>query len=122
MAPQLKRENARLEGIWIKRGRAGKALRLCFVLEINSRPVLVFSANSFRAAQARVNEPWFIEEMARIRSGGRSLMRAGDLRLVRAALPAEVAAIEVERSVEEVRGGDVKYCFAFLVSIDAPLQ
>src|SRR5262249_60466401 len=109
-------------GYWSKRGRAGKALRLCFVLEINNRPVLVFSANSFRAAQARVNEPWFIEEMARIRSGGRPLMRASDLRQVRAALPAEVAAIEVERSVDEARGEDVEYCFAFLVSTDAPLQ
>jgi hypothetical protein len=97
-------------------------LRLCFVLEINSRPVLVFSASSFRAAQARINEPWFIEEMARIRAGGKPLMRAGDLRLVRAALPAEVAAIDVECCVEEARGEDVKYCFAFLVSIDAPLQ
>src|SRR5262249_40182435 len=115
MAPQLKREIARPEGIPIKRGRAGKALRLCFVLEINHRPVLVFSASSFQSAKARIHEPWFIEEMARIYAGGKPLMRSGDLRMVRPALPAEVAAIEVERSVEEARGEDVKYCFAFLV-------
>jgi hypothetical protein len=101
------------EAAWQKR---------CFTLEINRRPVLSFSATSLRSARARMDEPWFTEELGRMRSNGRSILLASDCRSVRLAHPDEIATLLLQRSLDEVRGEDVKYCFAFLVQVDTELN
>lgn len=104
-----------------KTNRAAEAARQpCFVLEINQKAVLAFSARSLRSARARVQEVWFVEELGGMRSGGRPLLRPDDARLVRLALPAEIAAVELGRGLDEARGEDAEYGFAFLVPIDVP--
>jgi hypothetical protein len=121
----MKRDSARIEpGISdARRGKAASAWRKrCFALEINRRPVLALSAASLRSARARAEEPWFLEELERMRSNGRPLLRPRDERLVRSARPEEIAALELQRSLDAARGEDVKYCFAFLVAIDAELN
>ena len=89
-----------------------------FVLEINRRPVLAFDATSGRAAQARLREPWFIEELSRMRSDGRPVLGPNDRCHVRAASPTEIAAVSLQRGLDEARGEDTKYVFAFLIPID----
>lgn len=101
---------------------AGLRRERCFALDVNWRPVLAFSATSLRSAQARVREPWFIEELERMRSNGRSIMRPSDRRGVRPAGPDEIAALELQRGLDEARGEDLKYCFAFLIEVDAELN
>ena len=90
----------------------------CFTLEINRRPVLALSAASLRSAKARIGEAWFIEELERMRSNGKPILRPRDACLVRPANSEEAAALDLERAMEQVRGEDVKYCFAFLIQID----
>lgn len=97
---------------------AGTARKPCFVLEINQKAVLAFSAGSLRSARARVQEPWFVEELESMRSGGRPLLRPDDVRQVRPALPTEISAVELGRGLDVARGEDAKYGFAFLVAID----
>jgi hypothetical protein len=102
-----------------KGGRAAKARQTrAFTLEIDRRPVLALSAASLRSAQARIGEAWFIEELERMRSNGKLILRPDDKCLVRPASPEEAAALDLERAVDQVRGEDVKYAFAFLVQID----
>jgi len=104
-----------------KSSRAAEAARQpCFVLEINQRPVLAFSARSLHSARTQVQEAWFVEELESMRSAGKPLLRPDDVRHVRLALPAEIAAVELGRGLDEVRGEDAKYGFAFLVPIDVP--
>jgi len=104
-----------------KRDRAAEAARQpCFVLEVNQRPMLAFSARSLQSARRRVQEPWFVAELETMRSGGRPLLCSDDARQVRLALPAEIAAVELERGLDEARGEDAEYGFAFLVPIDVP--
>jgi hypothetical protein len=104
-----------------KSNRAAQAARQrCFVLEINQRPVLAFSASSLRSARARVQEAWFVQELESMRSGGRPLLCPDHVRQVRLALPAEIAAVELGRGLDEARGENAKYGFAFLVPIDVP--
>ena len=106
-----------------RRGDATSARqKQSFALEINWRPVLALSATSLRPARARVEEPWFLEELDRMRSNGRPLLRPRDKRLVRSARPEEIAELELRRGLDEARGEDLKYCFAFLVPIDAELN
>lgn len=47
---------------------------------------------------------------------------ASILRLVRPARPEEIAELELRRGLDDARGEDLKYCFAFLVPIDAGLN
>ena len=89
-----------------------------FVLEIDRTPVLAFDATSDRSARARVREPWFIEELARMRSNGRPVLGPNDHCRVRAALPTEMAAVSLQRGLDGARGEDAKYAFAFLIPID----
>jgi hypothetical protein len=89
-----------------------------FVLEINRTPVLAFDATSDRAARARVREPWFIEELARMRSNGKPILSPNDQCRVRAALPTEMAAVSLQRGLDGARGEDTKYAFAFLIPVD----
>jgi hypothetical protein len=89
-----------------------------FVLEINRRPVLAFDATSDRSARARVREPWFIEELTRMRANGRPVLSPNDHCRVRVASPAEIAAVSLHRGVDAARGEDTKYAFAFLIPID----
>ena len=104
-----------------KSNRAAEAARQpCFVLEVNQRPILAFSARSLQSARTRVDEAWFVEELGGMRSGGRPLLDPDDVRHVRLALPAEIAAVELGRGLDEARGEDAKYGFAFLVPIDLP--
>jgi hypothetical protein len=119
----MTRASSRTEG----RSSAGKNRRAtnatrksCFVLEINQRAVLAFSAQSLRSAEARVRDAWFVEELQAMRSSGQPLLRPSDVCRVRSALPGETAAVELGRGLDEARGDDTKYGFAFLVSIDAP--
>ena len=91
-------------------------------MEINGRPVLALSATSLRSARARVEEPWFLEELERMRSNGGPLLRTRDQRLVRPARPVEIAELELRRGLDEASGEDLKYCSAFLVPIDAELN
>jgi hypothetical protein len=91
-------------------------------LEINQLPVLALSATSLLSARARVEEPWFLEELERMRSNCGPLPRSCDQRLVRPARPEEIAELELRRGLDEARGEDLKYCFAFLVPIDAELN
>jgi hypothetical protein len=84
--------------------------------------VLALCVTSLRSAWALVEEPWFLEELERIRSNGRSIMRPRDERLVRPARPEEIAALELQRGLDEARGEDLEYCLAFLVQIDAELS
>lgn len=104
-----------------KNDRAAEAARQpCFVLEVNQRPILAFSARSLQSAQARMQEAWFVEELKSMRSGGKPLLGEGDVRRIRLAIPAEVSAVEIGRGLDEARGEDTKYGFAFLVPIDLP--
>ena len=104
-----------------KSNRAAEVARKpCFVLEINQRAVVAFSASSLRSARARVREAWFVEELEGMRSDGRPVLGPNDVQQVRAALPAETAAVELGRGLDEARGEDAKYGFAFLVPIDVP--
>jgi hypothetical protein len=96
----------------------GKQPNVCFTLEIDRRPVLVLSAISLQSASKRTSEDWFMEELQRMRSGGKPIFRPGDERVVRPARPDEAARLELERSLDEVRGEDTKYAFAFLIPID----
>jgi hypothetical protein len=121
----MKREAARIErALSDARGRkaTNSGLKRCFALEIKGRPVLALSATSLRSARARVEEPWFLEELGRMRSKGRPLLHPGDERLVRPARPEESAELELQHGLDEARGEDLKYCFAFLVPIDAELN
>jgi hypothetical protein len=92
--------------------------RSTFVLEINRRPILAFDATSLRSARSRISEPWFIEELARMRSHGRPLLGPNDHCRLRSASPTEMAAVSLGRSLDEARGEDTKYAFAFLMPID----
>jgi len=96
-----------------------KQNRLCFTLEINRRPVLVLSASSPQAALARIQEDWFAEELERMRSSGKPILRFGDTRSVRAAYPNEIGELELGRGFDEARGEDTKYAFAFLIPVDS---
>lgn len=119
----MTRTSSRAEGRSTARksNRAAKAARQpCFVLEINQRAVLAFSAGSLRSAQSRVQEAWFVEELGNMRSSGMPLLRSNDVRQVRPALPAEIAAVALGRGLDEARGEDAKFGFAFLVPIDVP--
>lgn len=121
----MKRERARLaRGLsGAPRGKATSAgQKQCFTLEINQRPVLALSATSLRSARARAEEPWFLEELERMRCNCGPLLRSCDQRLVRPARPEEIAELELRRGLDEARGEDLKYCFAFLVPIDAELN
>jgi hypothetical protein len=121
----MKRDSGRIErrpGIIREEPAASIRRECCFALDVNWRPVLAFSATSLRSASARVREPWFVEELERMRSNGRSIMRPSDMRMVRPAGPDEIAALELQRGLDETRGEDLKYCFAFLVEIDAELN
>jgi hypothetical protein len=60
--------------------------------------------------------------MERMRSNGRILLSPSDERSVRPARPEEIGELELQRGLDEARGEDVKYCFAFLVAIDAELN
>lgn len=104
-----------------KSNRAAEAARQpCFVLEVNQCAVLAFSARSLQSARGRVQQAWFVEELERMHSGGRPLLGPDDVRQVRLALPAEIAKVELGRGLDEARGEDAKYGFAFLVPIDLP--
>lgn len=71
----------------------------------------------------RVREAWFVEELQRMRSEGRVLLLgSGDKLLVRPARPEEIGELEVQRGLDEARGEDLKYCFAFLVPIDSEVN
>jgi hypothetical protein len=94
----------------------------CFALEINRRPVLAFFAKSLRSARIQAGQSWFLEELERMRSNGKSLLSSGDERAVRPARPEEIKELEVQRGLDEEMGEDLKYCFAFLVPIDAELN
>jgi hypothetical protein len=89
-------------------------------LEINRRPVLAFSSSSLRTAQARVKEPWFQAELQQMRSGGRTMLHPDDECVVRTARPEEASEVRLQHELDKVRGEDIKYCFAFLLPIDAP--
>jgi hypothetical protein len=93
-------------------------LKSCFVLEVAGRPVLAFSAASMRAAKARAKELWFVEELGQMRSGGRPILCDGDDRSVRQASVVEAAQVELYRRLDDARGEDIKYCFAFLIAVD----
>jgi hypothetical protein len=75
-------------------------------LEINRRPVLALTATSLLSAWARIEEPWFIEELERMRSNGLAIIRPGDERLVRPARPEEIAALELQHALDAARGED----------------
>jgi hypothetical protein len=121
----MKRESARI-GRGLSDARHGEAAsawqKRCFALEINRRRVLAFSARSLGSAIARAEEPWFIEELERMRTDGSPLLRPHDERRVRPAQPEEIAELEVQRALDEARGEDLKYCFVFLIPIDAELN
>lgn len=78
----------------------------CVTLEINRRPVLALTATSLLSAWAREEEPWFIEELGRMRSNGLAILRPGDERLVRPARPEEIAALELQHALDAARGED----------------
>ena len=102
----MKRESARVErGLSDARRRKATSARQkqCFALEINRRPVLVLSATSLRVARARVEEPWSLQELERMRSNGGLLLRPRDQRLVRPARPEEIAELELRRGLCELR-------------------
>jgi hypothetical protein len=92
--------------------------RSVFVLEINGKSILAFDATSLRSARSRIREPWFIEELARVRSNGRPIFGPNDHCHLRAASPTEIAAVTLGRGLDEARGEDTKYAFAFLIPID----
>lgn len=115
----MKREPSRDRLTVEKRNRAAKKRQTsCFTLESNQRPVLVFAAPSLSSAVRRISEDWFVEELGRMRSVGCSILRSRDLRQIRPANPEEAARLELERSLDQIRGEDTKYAFAFLIPID----
>jgi hypothetical protein len=116
---RLGRREGASRGKRTKEPATGKRQERCFTLEINHRPVLVFSGVSLRSAAKRVREDWFVYELECMRSNGRSILRPSDERLVRPAHPDEAAKLELERSLDEVRGEDTKYAFAFLIAVDS---
>lgn len=91
----------------------------CFTLEINHKPVLVLSESSLSSATKRTSENWFLQELEQMRSNGSPILGARDKRMIRPANPGECAKLELERSLDHVRGEDTKYAFAFLIPIDA---
>jgi hypothetical protein len=110
-------DSPRLRGVGNRRAKDVRG-QSAFVLEINRRPVLAFDATSDRSARARVREPWFVEELARMRSNGKPILGPNDHCRVRAASPTEMAAVSLERGLDGARGEDTKYAFAFLIPID----
>lgn len=89
-----------------------------FVLEIDERPVLAFSATNLKSAQERATEPWLIDELAQSNSGGKPILGPGGQCTVRLARPFEATEVEVNRFLDRARGEDSKYGFAFLVPVD----
>lgn len=115
----MKRESSRDRLTVGKRNRVAKERQTsCFTLEINQRPVLVLAAPSLSSAVRRISEDWFVEELGRMRSVGCSILRPRDRRQIRPANPEEVARLKLERSLDQVRGEDTKYAFAFLIPVD----
>ena len=115
----MKREIGRVRPAIAERIRpATERRKPCFTLEVNQRPVLVLLAASLSSAQKRVAEDWFVEELGKMHSNGRPILSARDTSVIRLASPEEAARLEVERSIDKVRGEDTKYVFAFLVPID----
>ena len=118
MAPWRESGHERASRQQPKDRAAGKRQQPCFTLEINRRPVLVLAAVSLRSAVRRSCEAWFTDELQRMQSGGKPILRAGDERLVRPARPDEAAKLELERGLDEARREDTKYSFAFLIQVD----
>lgn len=91
-----------------------------FVLEINRVSVLAFSADTLASASVRLAEPWFMDELSRLQSAGRPLVRPDDVCAVRPATAAEAARVEMNRALDEASGEDAEYGFAFLIPLDSP--
>jgi hypothetical protein len=83
---------------------------------------LAFSAPSLKSALGRVQEHWFIEDLARLTSRGKPILSPTDERVVRLAVPREATEVEVNRWLDQARGEDHKFGFAFLITLDAPIN
>jgi hypothetical protein len=63
-----------------------------FTLEVDGRPILAFEAGGNRKAQQICNEPWLLDDLSLLRSGGAALRTAQSKLSVRPATPEEAAA------------------------------
>jgi hypothetical protein len=66
-----------------------------------------------------VKEEWFVQEISRMKTGGKPLCEPDSIFVVRSASLQEKSEAEVWFSIDRFRDEDVKYHFTFMVPIDA---
>jgi hypothetical protein len=93
-----------------------------FVIEINNRKILAFSAPSMKEARDLCSQHWFAEELQGYRSCGSPIWDGKAPLSVHHAEQKEIAELEVARFKERLEESYDTISFAFLIPLDAEMN
>ena len=93
-----------------------------FVLEIGERAVLALLGDGIEQMREFCSQPWFTEELACYRSGGRPIWDGTTELRIRHATAHEAAELKVALGIERGRQEYQGYVFVFFLPVDAALH